>query len=61
MRISSYRVALLAICFFSCTELALYYAVNGRGYWLLTGWAGLSFLAVLVLVRPRPRARAARG
>lgn len=59
LRVSSYRVALLAICFFSCTELALYYAANGRGYWLLTGWAGLSFLAVLALVRPRPRARAA--
>lgn len=59
LRASSFRVALLTITLFSSTELALYYAANGRGYWLLIGWAGLCFLAVVALLRPRPRARAA--
>jgi hypothetical protein len=50
LRVSSFRVALLALTLFGWVQPSLYYAVAGRGYWLLMTLAGGHFLAVMVLL-----------
>jgi hypothetical protein len=45
----AFRPALLATGLFSLSQLSLYHAVVGRGYWLLTGLAGLVFFCILGL------------
>lgn len=47
-----FRPALLATGLFSLSQLSLYHAAVGRGYWLLTGLAGLVFFSSLALNRP---------
>ncbi|MBO2012550.1 hypothetical protein [Hymenobacter negativus] len=55
----AFRPALLATVLFSLSQLSLYHAVVGRGYWLLTGLAGLVFFSTMALSRPTARTRRA--
>lgn len=50
-----FRPALLATGLFSLSQLSLYHAAVGRGYWLLTGLAGISFFSALRLSQSRAR------
>lgn len=51
---ASFRAAGLATLLFSLTNLSLYHAAVGRGYWLLTALAGVVFFCTLALsVAPR--------
>ena len=54
-----FRVAAVAVGLFSGLQLSLYHAGVGRGYWLLIGLAGMCFFAMLELLRPGGRHRAA--
>lgn len=47
-----FRAALLAIALFSVSQLSLYHAAVGRGYWLLTVAAVLVFFSSLALSTP---------
>jgi hypothetical protein len=47
----AFRPAWLATVLFSLSQLSLYHAAVGRGYWLLTGLAGLVFFSTLQLGR----------
>jgi hypothetical protein len=53
----SFRPALLATGLFSLSQLSLYHAVVGRGYWLLTTLAGLVFFSCLSLNRRHEQTR----
>jgi hypothetical protein len=62
LRRSSFRVALLAVGWFSLPLESLYYAAVGRGYWLLVGLGAVGFFATLALranAPHRPRVAAA--
>ncbi|MGI4762180.1 MAG: hypothetical protein ACRYF0_15840 [Janthinobacterium lividum] len=49
LRRSNFRVALLAVSWFSVLQVSFYHAVTGRGYWLLVGLGAVGFFAVLDL------------
>jgi hypothetical protein len=49
------RVASLAVGLFSCLQLSLFHAAQGRGYWLLFALSGLGFDSVLTLSVPSSR------
>ena len=49
-----FRPALLAVVLFSLSQLSLYHATVGRGYWLLVLGAALVFFATLDLSRAAP-------
>ena len=49
-----FRPALLTIVLFSLSQLSLYHAAVGRGYWLLMTGAALVFFAILELSGPSP-------
>lgn len=55
----SFRPALLAVVLFSVAQLSLYHAAVGRGYWLLTGLAAITFFCTLALSSGTSRPRAA--
>jgi hypothetical protein len=46
---TNFRVASLAVGVFSCLQLSLFNAAQGRGYWLLLALSGLGFDSVLRL------------
>jgi hypothetical protein len=50
LRLSSFRIALVALTLFGWLQPSLYYAGAGRGYWLLIVLAGLHFLAMAALL-----------
>ena len=52
LRRSNFRVALLAVGWFSVTQLAFYHSVTGRGYALLGALVAIGFFAVLELLAP---------
>ena len=54
-----FRPALVATGLFCMAQLSVYHAAVGRGYWLLTGFAGVVFFAMLALVAGTARPRAA--
>ena len=56
---AGFRAAGLATLLFSLTNLSLYHAAVGRGYWLLTGLAGVVFFCTLALSAAPRYARAA--
>ncbi|GAB3583802.1 hypothetical protein GCM10027345_29950 [Hymenobacter daeguensis] len=53
----TFRPALLATGLFSLSQLSLYHAAVGRGYWLLTTLAGVVFFSCLALQRPHENTR----
>lgn len=55
----SARAALLATALASLSQLGLYHAATGRGYWLVAGGAALVFFATLDLSRDTARPRRA--
>lgn len=55
-----FRPALLTLMLFSLSQLSLYHATVGRGYWLLMTAAALVFFATLEISGPSP-ARARRA
>ncbi|MDQ2771878.1 MAG: hypothetical protein M3Y54_15425 [Bacteroidota bacterium] len=55
----SARAALLATLLASLSQLGLYHAATGRGYWLVAGGAALVFFATLTLSRDSNRPRRA--
>ena len=54
-----FRPALLTTLLFSLTQLSLYHAAVGRGYWLVTALAGTSFFCTLALRKPQRLPRVA--
>ncbi len=54
-----FRPALLTVVLFGVTQLSLYHAAVGRGYWLLTGMAAITFFCTLALSSGTSRPRAA--
>ena len=55
LRWARWPVVGLAVGVFGVSQLSLYHASSGRGYWLLLNLAALAFMAVLVLARtPAP-------
>ena len=54
-----FRPALLATLLFGSTQLSLYHAAVGRGYWLVTALAGAAFFCTLALRKPQRLPRAA--
>lgn len=59
VRRGGFRVAAVAASLLGVLQISLYHAAVGRGYWLLTGLAGLLFFAALALTEARGRHRAA--
>ena len=59
LRLAGFRVALVAVAMFSGLQLSWYHAGVGRGYWLLIAGTAALFLAMLEILRPGGRARAA--
>lgn len=55
LRISNFRVAVIATFLFSGLQLSLYNASAARGYWLLITLAGLVFFATMALSEGRAR------
>lgn len=55
-----FRPALLTVVLFSLSQLSLYHAAVGRGYWLLMTGAALVFFAAFDLGRPGGTARPRR-
>jgi len=56
---TSYRVAWLSTLLFSLAQLSLYHVAVGRGYWLLTLLAAVSFFSSLALTNGTRQPRAA--
>lgn len=50
---AGFRPALLATLLFGLSQLSLYHAAVGRGYWLVTALAGTTFFCTLALRRPQ--------
>ena len=59
LRLTGFRVALVAVVMFSGLQLSWYHAGVGRGYWLLIAGTAALFFAMLEIRRPGGRMRAA--
>ncbi|MBJ6111206.1 hypothetical protein JAO73_19450 [Hymenobacter sp. BT523] len=55
----AFRPAAVAVLLFSLSKLSVYHSSVGRGYWLLTGCAGVMFIVTLALAGKTRTPRAA--